>query len=109
MKKLIALLSLGVALHATTAFAAPADDWDQFVYDLSVYVHHAGAVEHDGIWKMATNLPFTGIVQERWIDQGAHGGLSVIVGAECVDCSAITHFYSNGDGTYNTITVYILD
>lgn len=108
MNKIIASIALAIALSTSSpAFAGSVDDTARFVYDLTVHVHGASAVMHDGVYKLATNQPHGfGVVYEYWVDQGDHGGLSIVVGEDCAACQAITRFYSNGDGTYNTITVF---
>lgn len=97
-----------VGKDTVTMFTAShVNDTDMFVYDLGVHVNHADSIVHDGIWKIATNRPFgVGQISEHYVDQKAHGGLSVIVGSDCPTCIADVRFYSNGDGTYMTITTF---
>ena len=110
MNKLASMIGLVSVLIASPVFAETkvVYDNDRFIQDLSTYVHSASAIEHDGIWKVATNLPLgVGVVHEQWIAQGDHNGLQVVVGSPCAGCVEKVQFYDNGGGTYNTITTYV--
>ena len=110
MKKLASMIGLVSILVASPVLAETkvVYDNDQFVNDLTGYVHNASAIEHDGIWKVATNVPFgVGIIYEQVVRQGDHNGLDVVVGSQCDGCVAHVQYYDNGGGTYNTITTYV--
>jgi hypothetical protein len=103
------LVTAGMLFAAGSAQAAQTrvDQTPSFIQNLQTHINRANAIVHDGIWKTATNqINGTGLIYEHYIDQKKHGALSIVVGENCGECDTVTSSYSNGDGTYQTITVY---